>query len=76
MKKDGMKKGDMSKEMSMGPLKSVSCDPACGFMVKSHSEKELISMVKSHAKKMHSKVLSDKDVKAMMKTEEAPPPKE
>ncbi|HMD13717.1 MAG TPA: DUF1059 domain-containing protein [Bacteroidota bacterium] len=76
MKKDDAKKGDMGKEMAMGPLKSVSCDPSCGFMVKSHDEKELIAMVKMHAKKMHHKVLSDKDVKAMIKTEEAPPSKD
>lgn len=70
-KKD-MKKDDkmaMSKD-EMGPVKSVSCDPACGFVVKSRSEKEVISMTKIHAKMMHSKKLSDKDVKAMMKTEE------
>ena len=76
MKKDEMKKGDMDKEMSMGPLKSVTCDPACGFMVRSHSEKEIITMVKAHAKRMHNKVVTDKDVKAMMKTEEAPATKE
>ena len=76
IKKDDMKMGDMGKEMSMGPLKSVTCDPACGFMVQSHSEKELISMVKMHAKKVHNKVVSDKDVKAMMKTVEPAPAKE
>ena len=76
MKKDDAKKGDMGKEMAMGPLKSVTCDPSCGFMVQSHNEKELIAMVKMHAKKMHNKVLSDKDVKSMMKTVDAPPPKE
>lgn len=76
MKKDDAKKGDMSKEMAMGPLKSVSCDPSCGFMVQSHNEKELISMVKMHVKNVHHKVISDKDVKAMIKTVDAPPPKE
>jgi len=77
MKNDEMmKKGNMDKEMSMGPLKSVACDPSCGFMVQSHNEKELISMVKMHAKKMHNKVLTDKDVKAMMKTVEPPASKE
>jgi len=65
-------KMEMSKsEMQMGPLKSVACDPACGFMVRSHSEKELLSMVKTHAKKMHNKTMTDKDVKGMMKTEES-----
>ena len=75
MKKEEMKKGDMEKEMAMGPLKSVTCDPACGFMVRSHSEKELISMVKMHAKKVHNKTVTDKEIRAMMKTEEAAAPK-
>ena len=70
-------KMEMSKpEAKMGPLKSVTCDPACGFMVRSHSEKELISMVKMHAKKMHNKTVTDKDVKEMMKSEEAPATKQ
>ncbi len=73
MKMEGMKKGDMDKEMAMGPLKSVTCDPSCGFMVRSHSEKELISMVKQHAKNVHHKSLTDKEARAMIKTEEAPP---
>ncbi len=75
MKKEEMKKGDMEKEMAMGPLKSVTCDPSCGFMVRSHSEKELVSMVKMHAKQMHHKTLTDKEAKAMIKTEEPPAPK-
>lgn len=64
-------KMEMTKsEAAMGPLKSVTCDPACGFMVRSHNEKELISMVKTHAKKMHNKTMTDKEIKGMMKTED------
>jgi predicted small metal-binding protein len=67
-------KSDMKKEspkaMSMGPLKSVTCDPTCGFMVRSHDEKELTSIVIAHAKKYHNKKVTAKDVKAMMKTED------
>lgn len=74
MKKEAMQKKDMEKEMAMGPLKSVTCDPSCGFMVRSHSEKELISMVKMHAKQVHHKNVSDKEVRAMIKSEEAAPP--
>ncbi|MEK6571795.1 MAG: DUF1059 domain-containing protein [Bacteroidota bacterium] len=48
-------------------LKSVSCDPTCGFMVRSHDEKELTSIVINHAKAAHDKDLTDKDVKGMMK---------
>src|SRR5262245_41360154 len=47
MKKDEMKKEGKSEEMA-GPLKSVSCDPACGFMVRSHDEKEVMTAAKSH----------------------------
>ena len=50
-------------------LKSVSCDPACGFMCRSHDEKELTAIIKAHAKKAHNKDLTDKQVKDMMKTE-------
>lgn len=51
------------------PLKSVSCPPECGFMVRSHDEKELTAMVKTHAREMHGKELTDAQVKEMMKTE-------
>ena len=74
MKKDEVKKVDKKVEMNkdetaMGPLKSVSCDPSCGFMCKSHSEKELLSIVKTHAKKMHKMEMTDAKIKEMMKTE-------
>ena len=73
-KKTEMKKNDkmaMTKEeKATGPLKSVSCDPTCGFMCRSHNEKELISVVKAHAKKMHKMDMTDAKVKEMMKTEE------
>lgn len=50
-------------------LRSVSCDPTCGFKVRSHDEKELISIIKTHAKKAHGKDVTDEEVKQMMKTE-------
>ncbi len=31
-------------------LKSVQCDPACGFMVRSHSAREVVDVVLKHAK--------------------------
>ncbi|HTK81091.1 MAG TPA: DUF1059 domain-containing protein [Bacteroidota bacterium] len=71
MKKDDAK-GEMKKDESMsGPLKSVNCDATCGFMVRSHSEKEIISMVKTHAKMVHKMTMTDAKIKEMMKTEEA-----
>ncbi len=48
-------------------LKKIECDPTCGFMVRSHDEKEIISIVMDHAKKMHDKTVSEQDVKAMLK---------
>lgn len=59
-----------AKKDDMHALKSVTCDPTCGFMVRSHDEKELISMVKEHSKNIHNKDLTDKEVMAMMKTKE------
>ena len=74
--KDGMKKEmskDVKKEEKMGPMKSISCDPSCGYMVRSHDEKEVMSAAMAHVKKHHAGMkVSDKDLKGMMKTEEAP----
>ena len=47
----------------MQKTKKIECDPACGFMVKSHDEKELVEIVKTHAKKVHNMTVTDKDVK-------------
>ena len=78
MKKDDMKKEsavDMKKmdkdksDNEMGPLKSISCNDACGFMVRSRSEKEVMSIMKSHAKKTHKMEMTEKQMKDMMKTE-------
>lgn len=69
MKVKGEKMEQMQKMEQMGKegLMSVSCDPACGFRVTSHDQAEITSMVKDHAKNHHQKVLSDADVKGMMK---------
>ncbi len=50
-----------------GTFKKVECDPARGFMVKSHDEKELIEIVRQHAKKSHNLSVTDKDIKEKMK---------
>ena len=50
-----------------GKLKKVECDPKCGFMVRSHDEKELIDITRAHAKKSHDMSVTDADVKKMMK---------
>jgi predicted small metal-binding protein len=48
-------------------LKKVECDPKCGFMVRSHDEKEMIEIVIQHAKKSHKMTITEKDIKVMMK---------
>ena len=69
-KKEGSKSEMTKSSKEMGPVKSVTCDPACGFCVKSRNEKELISMVKTHAKTMHKMTMTDAKVKEMMKVED------
>jgi predicted small metal-binding protein len=48
-------------------LKQIECDPKCGFLVRSHDEKELITIGIEHAKKAHNMTVSEKDAKGMMK---------
>ena len=67
---------DAKKEEKMAPKKemhqttmSVSCNPDCGFMCRSHDEKELTSIVINHAKMAHNKTMTEADVKKMMKTD-------
>jgi predicted small metal-binding protein len=61
-------KKEAAKKTEKQVLKQVSCDPSCGFMVRSHDEKELVQIVIAHAKNAHNKDLTEADVKAMMKT--------
>ncbi len=63
-----MEKGKMEK----GDLMTVACDPACGFSVSSRDEKELIRIVKVHAKTHHDKELTNEEVKAMIKPASTP----
>ncbi len=61
------KKKAMEEKPTMA-LKSVTCDPACGFMIQSRNEKEITEVVIAHAKCAHNKDVTAEDVKAMMKT--------
>ena len=70
MKKDEKKMEMTKEEKAMGPLKSLSCDETCGFMVRSRDEKEVMSAMKSHAKRVHKMAMTEKQMKDMMKTEE------
>jgi len=48
--------------------KSIECDPECGFMVRSHDEREAVDIAKRHAKEKHKMSLTDKDVRGRMKS--------
>ena len=48
-------------------LKMIECDPKCGFLVRSHDEKELITIATEHAKKYHKMTVSEKDAQEMVK---------
>ena len=48
-------------------LKKIECDPVCGFMIRSHDEKEVIEIALEHAKKFHKEMnITEKDVKGMI----------
>ena len=49
-------------------VKRITCDPACGFMVQSHDEQELIEITKKHAKEKHKMDTSADQIKSMMET--------
>jgi predicted small metal-binding protein len=48
-------------------LKKRECDTECGFMVRSHDEKELVEVASQHVKKIHNMAVSEKDLKAKIK---------
>jgi len=64
-----MKKKEMdTKDHAMSDLKSLSCDPACGFSVVSKDEAEIVSMTKMHAKAHHPDMaMSEVQIKEMIK---------
>lgn len=53
--------------MRMTSLKKIECDPTCGFMVRSHDERELVEIVKEHAKESHNMSVTEKDIRDKMK---------
>jgi predicted small metal-binding protein len=48
-------------------LRQVECDPKCGFLIRSHDEKELVEIAIQHAKKAHSMAITEKEVGTMLK---------
>jgi predicted small metal-binding protein len=48
-------------------LEKIECDPGCGFMVRSHDEKELIDLTKLHVKTQHNQEVTDDSLRGMIK---------
>ncbi len=49
-------------------LKSISCSPECGFMVRSHLEEEVLKLAEQHTKEVHPMMtVSREDLKAKLK---------
>lgn len=44
----------------------VTCDPMCGFRVRSHDKAELTKIVQMHAKGAHKLNMTPKDVETKM----------
>lgn len=55
------------KEEKEEKLKTLECDPKCGFFIRSHDENELVEMAIRHAKTQHNKTITKEDVTAMIK---------
>jgi len=47
-------------------LKQVSCAPECGFNLRSHDEPELVYFVISHARNVHNKPITEREVRALI----------
>jgi predicted small metal-binding protein len=48
-------------------MKKIECPSPCNFSVKSHDEKEIVEMVKQHAKKIRNMEISEKEIQAMIR---------
>lgn len=65
-------KQDPTKPKKPASMKNIGCTQSgCGFWAKSHSSKELRYIMKRHAKKYHKIMLTDKQLKDMVKVEGA-----
>jgi predicted small metal-binding protein len=47
-------------------LKKIECEPKCGFLVRSHDEKEVVEIATRHAKKAHKMNITEKEIKGMV----------
>ena len=48
-------------------LKKLECDPKCGFLIRSHDEKEVIRIALEHARTIHNMTLTEKEAKEMVR---------
>lgn len=48
-------------------LKKLECDPKCGFLIRSHDEKEILDIAILHAKKAHNLAITVEDARKMIK---------
>jgi predicted small metal-binding protein len=63
--KDMPKKEKKMTEMKQaGSVKQIACDDACGFVVRSRNEKELVAIAKHHVKTYHKMDVTDGQLKA------------
>lgn len=53
----------------MAELKTISCDPACGFMIRSEDEQEVLDTARKHVKNKHNMEVSDEDLRKRMTME-------
>jgi len=60
----------MEVNYKMENLYSISCDPACAFMVKSHDKQETVDLAMAHASKKHADMqMTPEKMEPMVKTE-------
>lgn len=51
----------------MGDYKKITCDPVCGFEVKSHNDDELLKMGMMHVTRQHPDMkVTEEDMKEKM----------
>jgi len=63
-----MKGGNNSNNNMMNKLNEISCDPICGFSVRSHNASEAIDLAYMHGKKSHPNMKISKSlIKKMVK---------
>lgn len=48
-------------------LKRIECIPECGFAVQGQDDEELAHFIADHARKTHNEVLSEEEVRSIIK---------